>query len=289
MIFPCVSGTLHIAMGTSPAFGARRPTLALAMAMVATNLVVLPTWVGTQRAQRIPRSRIVRRSSASEAVTEEVIRIIKQECPSFSGEVQKSTALATLQSEADSLDTLEAMMELEDHFKVELEDEWMEEVQTVQDLADLIWRTPRGLKLRTVDDETYIAMIRKSHSENRWGELYDGWEKDIPPQYEHRGPSLAEEAQADSKQSSTQMENLENAQSMADSKQSSAQMETTQSMVNQPETTGKVPTPPAAKITKVASLTVPQLRSLLRDLGLDDSGPKAELLQRLGVTSAGVS
>ena len=28
-----------------------------------------------------------------------------------------------------------------------------------------------------------------------WGELYDGWEKDIPPQYEHRGPSLAEEAQ----------------------------------------------------------------------------------------------
>lgn len=29
-----------------------------------------------------------------------------------------------------------------------------------------------------------------------WGELYDGWEKDIPPQYEHRGPSLAEEAEA---------------------------------------------------------------------------------------------
>lgn len=28
-----------------------------------------------------------------------------------------------------------------------------------------------------------------------WGELYDGWEKDIPPQYEHRGPSLAEEAE----------------------------------------------------------------------------------------------
>ena len=28
-----------------------------------------------------------------------------------------------------------------------------------------------------------------------WGELYDGWEKDIPPPYEHRGPSLAEEAQ----------------------------------------------------------------------------------------------
>ena len=25
-----------------------------------------------------------------------------------------------------------------------------------------------------------------------WGELYDGWEKDIPSQYEHRGPSLAE-------------------------------------------------------------------------------------------------
>ena len=33
------------------------------------------------------------------------------------------------------------------------------QVQTVQDLADLIWRTPRGLKLRTVDDETYIASL----------------------------------------------------------------------------------------------------------------------------------
>jgi hypothetical protein len=33
------------------------------------------------------------------------------------------------------------------------------QVQTVQDLADLIWRTPRGLKLRTVDDETYIACL----------------------------------------------------------------------------------------------------------------------------------
>lgn len=185
------------------------------------------------------------------------------------------------------MDTLEAMMELEDHFKVELEDEWMEEVQTVQDLADLIWRTPRGLKLRTVDDETYIAMIRKSHSENRWGELYDGWEKDIPPQYEHRGPSLAEEAQADSKQSSTQMETMENAQSMA-SKQSSAQMEAAQS-VNQPPVRhggkGSAEATEITKITKVASLTVPQLRSLLRDLGLDDSGPKAELLRRLGVTT----
>lgn len=39
-----------------------------------------------------------------------------------------------------------------------------------------------------------------------WGELYDGWEKDIPPQYEHRGPSLAEEAGVDrvGKSSSTE-------------------------------------------------------------------------------------
>ena len=35
-------------------------------------------------------------------------------------------------------------------------------------------------------------MIRHSHAENRWGELYEGWEKEIPSQYEHRGPSLAE-------------------------------------------------------------------------------------------------
>ena len=45
------------------------------------------------------------------------------------GEVVQSTPLAALQAEADSLDTLEAMMELEDHFKVELEDEWMEQAQ----------------------------------------------------------------------------------------------------------------------------------------------------------------
>ncbi|CAJ1424598.1 unnamed protein product [Effrenium voratum] len=134
---------------------------------------------------------------ASQDVTQEVIRIVKQECPSFSGAVSADTQLSLLEAEADSLDTLEAMMELEDHFKVELEDEWMEQVQTVQDLADLIWRTPRGLKLRTVDDETYIAMIRKSHAENRWGELYDGWEQDIPSQFEHRGPSLAEVAAAE--------------------------------------------------------------------------------------------
>ena len=34
--------------------------------------------------------------------------------------------------------------------------------------------------------------IRNHSSHPGWGELYDGWEKDIPPQYEHRGPSLAE-------------------------------------------------------------------------------------------------
>ncbi|CAK9031511.1 unnamed protein product [Durusdinium trenchii] len=177
--------------------------------------------------------------TASDAVVEEVIRIIKQECPSFGGEVSRATRTQTLQAEADSLDTLEAMMELEDHFKVELEDEWMEEVETVQDLADLIWRTPRGLKLRTVDDETYIAMIRKSHAENRWGELYDGWEKDIPPQYEHRGPSLAEEAEREKQAES------------------------------------KTPA------VDVASLTVPQLRAALRTLGLEDSGTKLELRERL--------
>eukprot|EP00913_Durusdinium_trenchii_P021179 g19900.t1 len=119
----------------------------------------------------------------------------------------------------------------------------MEEVETVQDLADLIWRTPRGLKLRTVDDETYIAMIRKSHAENRWGELYDGWEKDIPPQYEHRGPSLAEEAEREKQAES------------------------------------KTPA------VDVASLTVPQLRAALRTLGLEDSGTKLELRERLAGAS----
>ena len=38
--------------------------------------------------------------------------------------------------------------------------------------------------------------IRNHSSHPGWGELYDGWEKDIPPQYEHRGPSLAEVPEA---------------------------------------------------------------------------------------------
>mmetsp|Transcript_43972 Transcript_43972/g.101610 ORF Transcript_43972/g.101610 Transcript_43972/m.101610 type:complete len:105 (-) Transcript_43972:70-384(-) len=100
--------------------------------------------------------------------------------------------MSELQAEADSLDTLEAMMELEEQFKVELEDHEMLEVRTVQELADLIYRTPRGIALRTIDDETYIAMIRRSHAENRWGEL-DDLENNIPPRVIHQGPSLAEE------------------------------------------------------------------------------------------------
>lgn len=129
---------------------------------------------------------------ASAQAVEEVVSIIQSECPSYAGKVTPATTVAELKEGSDSLDTLEAMMELEDRFKVELEDEWMEQVITVQDLADLIYRTPRGLKLRTVDDATYIAMIRKSHAENRWGEL-DNLEDNIPPQYEHKGPSLAEQ------------------------------------------------------------------------------------------------
>ncbi|CAE7744906.1 ACL1 [Symbiodinium microadriaticum] len=144
------------------------------------------------------------------------------------------------------------MMELEEHFKVELEDEWMEEVQTVQDLADLIWRTPRGLKLRTVSDETYIEMIRKSHAENRWGELYEGWEKDIPSQYEHQGPSLEEEHAQQASASSSE------------------------------------PTSPAPTSTPedLRENTVAQLRAKLRWIGLDDTGTKAELRERLAQAMA---
>lgn len=103
--------------------------------------------------------------------TKEVIEIIVREMPSYKGEVAPETALAKLEAEADSLDTLEAMMELEEHFHVELEDEEMAKVTTVQELADLIARTPRGMKLRTVDDKTYDEMVRRAHAENRWGEL----------------------------------------------------------------------------------------------------------------------
>jgi len=147
--------------------------------------------------QRIRSRRQQRRAKATTpqapvAVTEKVVSIIQSECPSYDGTVTPATTLAEIEGGADSMDTLEAMMELEEKFKVELEDEWMEQLKNVQELADLIYGTPRGLKLRTVDDETYIAMIRRSHAENRWGEL-DDLENNIPPQYEHKGPSLAEQ------------------------------------------------------------------------------------------------
>ncbi|OLQ13363.1 Acyl carrier protein 4, chloroplastic [Symbiodinium microadriaticum] len=215
-------------------------------------LLLLPLAAVFVQVQR-PRPRCtIALHAASEDVTAEVVRIIQQECPSFDGTVTRTMALSTLESECDSLDTLEAMMELEEHFKVELEDEWMEEVQTVQDLADLIWRTPRGLKLRTVSDETYIEMIRKSHAENRWGELYEGWEKDIPSQYEHQGPSLEEEHAQQASASSSE------------------------------------PTSPAPTSTPedLRENTVAQLRAKLRWIGLDDTGTKAELRERLAQAMA---
>mmetsp|Transcript_129440 Transcript_129440/g.258416 ORF Transcript_129440/g.258416 Transcript_129440/m.258416 type:complete len:224 (+) Transcript_129440:74-745(+) len=144
------------------------------------------------RARRQQRRKTATAPKAPEAITDKVVSIIQSECPSYDGKIVPATTLAEIEGGADSMDTLEAMMELEDKFKVELEDEWMEQVKNVQELADLIYRTPRGLKLRTVDDETYIAMIRRSHAENRWGEL-DDLENNIPPQYEHKGPSLAEQ------------------------------------------------------------------------------------------------
>uniref|UniRef100_A0A7S0AR53 Carrier domain-containing protein n=1 Tax=Pyrodinium bahamense TaxID=73915 RepID=A0A7S0AR53_9DINO len=129
---------------------------------------------------------------ASPETLQRVVDIIQTECPSYAGQVTPETTLSALQGNADSLDTLEAMMELEEQFKVELTDDEMDKVNTVRELADLIYRTPRGIALRTVDDQTLIAMIRRSHAENRWGEL-DDLENNIPPQYIHQGPSLAEE------------------------------------------------------------------------------------------------
>ncbi|CAK0831382.1 unnamed protein product [Prorocentrum cordatum] len=117
----------------------------------------------------------------------------RRECPSYTEEVTPETLLSRLISEADSLDTIEAMMEVEERFKIELEDEDVNRTQTIRDLADLVWRTPRGLQKRTVCDEDYIAMIATSHAENRWGELDGDWRAEIPEQYEHFGPSLAEE------------------------------------------------------------------------------------------------
>eukprot|EP00931_Biecheleriopsis_adriatica_P083273 TRINITY_DN56847_c0_g1_i1.p1 TRINITY_DN56847_c0_g1~~TRINITY_DN56847_c0_g1_i1.p1 ORF type:complete len:299 (+),score=72.08 TRINITY_DN56847_c0_g1_i1:32-898(+) len=221
----------------------------------------LPCTPGSRRACH--RARQIARLAASEDVMQKVVDIVKAECPSFEGEVQAATSLATLQAESDSLDTLEAMMELEDHFKVELEDEWMEKVVTLRDLADLIWRTPRGHKLRTVDDETYIAMVKKSHAENRWGEL-DDLENNIPPQYEHRGPSLAEEhgeLQAVSGGSPAAA-----AASDAASEAEAAKVESAR---------------PAAQ------LTVPELRERLASLGHSNKGTRAQLVARLAEVEAG--
>lgn len=110
-------------------------------------------------------------ASPAEETLQDVIRIIKQECPSYTAHVEATTLLSKLEAEADSLDTLEAMMAIEEHFHKELQDEDMAKVSTVWELAALIDRTPRGMRLRSVDDETYEAMIRKTHAENKWGQL----------------------------------------------------------------------------------------------------------------------
>lgn len=102
---------------------------------------------------------------------QDVIRIIQEECPSYTAAVTAGTRISKLEAEADSLDTLEAMMAIEEHFHKELQDEDMAKVATVSQLAALIDRTPRGMRLRSVDDETYEAMIRKTHAENKWGQL----------------------------------------------------------------------------------------------------------------------
>merc|ERR1712107_289811 len=105
-------------------------------------------------------------------ITQRVVDIIQKECPTYGGKVTPIMLIKDLEGQADSLDILETMLELEEVFKVELEDEEVKKVCTVSDLADLIYRTPRGHRLRSVDDEAYLGMIKRAHSENRWGELY---------------------------------------------------------------------------------------------------------------------
>lgn len=114
------------------------------------------------------------RARAPEAMVQEVIRIIGEECPSYDGAITLDTPLAALEADSDSLDVLEATMALEEHFNRELDDDCVAEVTpagTVQDLADLLCSTPQGMRTRSVSDEIYDAMVRRTHSENRWGQL----------------------------------------------------------------------------------------------------------------------
>eukprot|EP00929_Paragymnodinium_shiwhaense_P001378 TRINITY_DN101602_c0_g1_i1.p1 TRINITY_DN101602_c0_g1~~TRINITY_DN101602_c0_g1_i1.p1 ORF type:complete len:267 (-),score=60.73 TRINITY_DN101602_c0_g1_i1:8-808(-) len=209
---------------------------------------------------------LVRRHAASKGVVSEVVDIVKKECPSFEESVMPSTTLEQLQAAADSLDTLEMMMELEDRFKVELEDDDVAKAKTIEDLANLIWRTPKGHKLRTVDDDTYIAMIRKSHAENRWGEL-ENLEQNIPPQFIHKGPSLAEE-------------NGDLDASLSDSP-AAAVGAAAEASPESPAASAGVSFDHAGALAAAKALRVPELKQRLRELGEDETGTKGQLVRKL--------
>ncbi|CAE8733456.1 unnamed protein product, partial [Polarella glacialis] len=173
----------HMSMGAMKGQNVRFRALALLFSAAAASCWLpsccrwvafaegLPSSVPSRCFRPVRAVVVARHAARGEEIIDEVMSILKGEMPSYSGEVTADTELAVLEKNSDSLDSLEALMALEDKFNVELEDDEFAKVKTVQELAELIQQTPKGMKLRTVDDETYNAMVRRTHAENRWGEL----------------------------------------------------------------------------------------------------------------------
>ncbi|DBA66870.1 TPA: hypothetical protein ACH3X2_002003 [Trebouxia sp. C0005] len=81
-------------------------------------------------------SRMIVRAADTAAVLEDVRKIIAEQLGTDQDKVQAASKFVDLG--ADSLDTVEIMMALEEKFDLQLDEEGAEKITTVQEAADLI-------------------------------------------------------------------------------------------------------------------------------------------------------
>jgi acyl carrier protein len=78
-------------------------------------------------------------------ITEKVKQIISEQLGVEEGEVTSSASFVD-DLGADSLDTVELVMALEEHFDIEIPDDAAEKIRTVQDAIDYIGKHSKGGK-----------------------------------------------------------------------------------------------------------------------------------------------